>query len=116
MRTRWAGRSALRGASRHLSRARGRLGAGTRAALYEGVDAPGSRRPFTISESGSTLAANARDAFVVGMRYAVGVGAVLLVLGAVFVWYRGATRTEEVSEDELDDEVDLVDVLDPTAV
>ena len=36
------------------------------------------------------------------MRYAVLVGTVLLLAGAVFVWFRGASRAEEVVEDELD--------------
>ena len=36
------------------------------------------------------------------MRYSVLVGAALLAIGAVFVWFHGASRTEEVLEDELD--------------
>ena len=36
------------------------------------------------------------------MRYAVLVGMGLLVIGALFVWFRGASRTEEVLEDDLD--------------
>ena len=43
-----------------------------------------------------------REAFSVGMRYAIGLSAVLLVVGALFVWFRGASREEEVVEDELD--------------
>ncbi len=43
-----------------------------------------------------------REAFSVGMRYAIGLSAVLLVVGALFVWFRGASREEEVLEDELD--------------
>ncbi len=37
---------------------------------------------------------------------AVGLGAVLLVVGAVFVWFRGASREQEVTEDELDMSMD----------
>ena len=36
------------------------------------------------------------------MRYAMLLGAGLLLVGAVFVWFRGASRAEEVVEDELD--------------
>ena len=43
-----------------------------------------------------------REAFSVGMRYAIGLSAVLLVVGALFGWFRGASREEEVLEDELD--------------
>jgi len=53
---------------------------------------------------GAALADAAREAFTTGMRYAVLVGMVLLLIGAVFVWLRGASRTEEVLEDELDAE------------
>ena len=51
---------------------------------------------------GEALADAAREAFTTGMRYAVLVGTVLLVTGAVFVWLRGASRTEQLDEDELD--------------
>jgi EmrB/QacA subfamily drug resistance transporter len=53
--------------------------------------------------NGDVFAAATRDAFSVGMRYAVGLGAVLLVIGALFVWFRGASREVEAVEDELDD-------------
>jgi hypothetical protein len=36
------------------------------------------------------------------MRYAVLVGAGLLVIGALFVWFHGDSRVEEVVEDDLD--------------
>jgi hypothetical protein len=38
------------------------------------------------------------------MRYAVLLGMALLLVGAVFVWFRGQSRTDEVLEDELDEE------------
>ena len=41
---------------------------------------------------GSALGAAARDAFTIGMRYALFVGVGLLLLGALFVWIRGASR------------------------
>jgi EmrB/QacA subfamily drug resistance transporter len=51
---------------------------------------------------GDALADAARAAFTTGMRYSVLLGAGLLLLGAAYVWVRGASRTEEVLEDELD--------------
>ena len=42
-----------------------------------------------LGASGDALAAAARDAFMVGSRYAMWIGAVLLVVGAVFVSVRG---------------------------
>ncbi|HZP29883.1 MAG TPA: MFS transporter, partial [Acidimicrobiia bacterium] len=59
---------------------------------------------------GSSLLGVARDAFTVGMRYAVLFGMGLLLLGALFVWVRGTSRGEQVAEDELDldDEMDRV--------
>ena len=51
---------------------------------------------------GGALAEAARAAFTTGMRYAVLVGMGLLVIGALFVWFRGASRAEEAVEDELD--------------
>ena len=54
---------------------------------------------------GAALADAAREAFTTGMRYAVLLGMGLLMVGALFVWFRGASRTEEVREDELDADV-----------
>jgi hypothetical protein len=54
------------------------------------------------SASGSALLSSARDAFAVGMRDAVLLGMGMLVVGAIFVWVRGASRAEEIVEDELD--------------
>jgi EmrB/QacA subfamily drug resistance transporter len=51
---------------------------------------------------GSALLGAAREAFTVGMRYAVLLGMGLLLVGAVFVWIRGASRGEAIAEDELD--------------
>jgi len=53
--------------------------------------------------NGGALLDAARDAFIVGMRYALLVGVGLLLVGAVFVWVRGASRVEQHVEDELDD-------------
>jgi hypothetical protein len=53
--------------------------------------------------NGGALLDAARDAFIVGMRYALLVGVGLLLVGAVFVWVRGASRVEQQVEDELDD-------------
>jgi EmrB/QacA subfamily drug resistance transporter len=54
--------------------------------------------------NGSALANAARDAFAVGMRDSVVFGMGLLLVGALFVWLRGASRAEAVVEDEIDDE------------
>jgi hypothetical protein len=51
---------------------------------------------------GDALATAAREAFTTGMRYAVLVGMGLLVIGTLFVWFHGASRTEQVLEDDLD--------------
>jgi EmrB/QacA subfamily drug resistance transporter len=51
---------------------------------------------------GSALQHAAQDAFTSGMRVAMLLGVGLLALGAVYVWIRGSSRTEEVAEDELD--------------
>jgi hypothetical protein len=53
--------------------------------------------------NGNALADATREAFSVGMRYAIGLSALLLLVGAVYVWFRGASREQEVLEDELDD-------------
>ena len=37
------------------------------------------------------------------MRYALFVGVGLLLVGALFVWIRGASRVEQTAEDDLDD-------------
>jgi EmrB/QacA subfamily drug resistance transporter len=52
--------------------------------------------------NGSALERAAQDAFTSGMLVAVLLGAALLAIGAVFVWVRGASRDEEIIEDELD--------------
>jgi hypothetical protein len=52
---------------------------------------------------GGALADAAREAFTTGMRYAVLLGTGLLLVGALFVWFRGASRVEQVLEDELDE-------------
>jgi predicted MFS family arabinose efflux permease len=59
---------------------------------------------------GSALTNAARDAFTIGMRYALGVGVVLLLLGSLFVWVRGTSRVEEPEDDVLDLTEELVAV------
>jgi EmrB/QacA subfamily drug resistance transporter len=51
---------------------------------------------------GSALEHAAQQAFTVGMRYAVLLGLGLLLIGALFVWFHGASGSEELLEDELD--------------
>jgi EmrB/QacA subfamily drug resistance transporter len=57
----------------------------------------------------SALATSARDAFTSGMRYAVGLGALLLVVGAVYVWARGASATATASSGGDPDDRELLD-------
>jgi hypothetical protein len=59
--------------------------------------------------SGDALATAARDAFMVGSRYAMYMGAALLIVGAVFVFVRGQSQVEAVEEDALDDGTELFD-------
>jgi EmrB/QacA subfamily drug resistance transporter len=58
---------------------------------------------------GTALANAARDAFTVGMQYALYLGVGLLLLGAAFVFARGASRYEEVTEDALDQEEAVIE-------
>jgi predicted MFS family arabinose efflux permease len=69
-------------------------------------EAPAIALRIATDLDNTALASATRDAFTSGMRYAVIVGAALLAIGAAFVWLRGASREEEVLEDELD--IDLV--------
>jgi hypothetical protein len=39
------------------------------------------------------------------MQFALFVGVALLLVGAAFVWIRGASKSEQVAEDELDEDV-----------
>jgi EmrB/QacA subfamily drug resistance transporter len=55
---------------------------------------------------GAALVRTTRDAFSVGMRYSVLFGMGLLLIGALFVWIRGASRAEAIVEDELDLDLD----------
>ncbi|MCU1457843.1 MAG: multidrug transporter, partial [Actinomycetia bacterium] len=65
--------------------------------------------------NGSVLLEDARNAFVFGMRVSIGLGVVLLLAGASFVWVRGASRVEQIREDELDEDFDLEIDLVPDA-
>jgi EmrB/QacA subfamily drug resistance transporter len=66
--------------------------------------------------NGTALAEIARDAFTVGMRYAVFVGMALLLAGALFVWIRGASRDEELNEDALDADALAIEEGEPEVV
>lgn len=65
-------------------------------------EAPALALQVAQRSANSALAGSARDAFSVGMRYAIGLGAVLLFAGALFVWFRGTSPEEALGEDELD--------------
>lgn len=59
-----------------------------------------------LGASGNGLADAARDAFMVGSRYAMWIGAALLIVGAVFVFTRGQQQfvadEDEIADDELE--------------
>ena len=82
----------------------GHLGGFPAEVAHQAREAPGHRGRSVAARvpGGDALAAAAREAFTTGMRYAVLVGAGLLVVGALFVWFRGASAVEEVLEDDLD--------------
>ena len=56
----------------------------------------------TMPHGGEALVSAARDAFMVGSRYAMYMGAALLLVGAVFVFVRGQRQVESIVEDDLD--------------
>jgi hypothetical protein len=58
-----------------------------------------------LGGQGSLLADVTRDSFMVGMRWAVVLGAALLLIGAAYVWRRGSS----VEATEEDDVLDLTD-------
>jgi len=55
-----------------------------------------------LGDAGTALADAAREAFMVGMRWSVVLGAALLLTGAAYVWLRGASVATEDDEDVLD--------------
>ena len=55
-----------------------------------------------LGDAGTALADAAREAFMVGMRWSVVLGAAMLLTGAAYVWLRGATVAAEDDEDVLD--------------
>jgi EmrB/QacA subfamily drug resistance transporter len=55
-----------------------------------------------LGDAGTALADAAREAFMVGMRWSVVLGAAMLLTGAAYVWLRGATVATEEDEDVLD--------------
>ena len=76
---------------------------GARAAAHE---APASAIAVAqkLGASGNALAAAARDAFMVGSRYAMWIGALLLVVGAVFVALRGQQQVAPAEAETLEDD------------
>ncbi len=73
-------------------------------AVERAREAPALAIQLGDSTNDAGLIASARDAFIVGMRYALAVGAILLLVGALFLWIRGVRHDEEILEDELDAE------------
>ena len=57
---------------------------------------------------GSALEHVVEQAFVIGMRYALLLGVGLLMVGALFVWFRGTSGTEDVLDDDLEREEDPI--------
>jgi EmrB/QacA subfamily drug resistance transporter len=62
-----------------------------------------------LGASGDALAAAARDSFMVGSRYAMYMGAVLLLVGAVFVFVRAQQPEASADTETLDDELGAID-------
>jgi predicted MFS family arabinose efflux permease len=87
----------------HIDRNLHGLPLAARAAAHE---APASAIAVAhrLGTSGNALAAAARDAFMVGSRYAMWIGAALLVIGAVFVAMRGQQHAAPGEAETLDDE------------
>jgi hypothetical protein len=56
-----------------------------------------------LGQQGAALVDTARESFVVGQRYALILGGVAAVLGALYVWRAGPTRHGEAREEALDD-------------
>jgi hypothetical protein len=81
----------------------GGLPASARAAAH---DAPASAIAVAqkLGASGNPLASAARDAFMVGSRYAMYIGAVLLAVGAVYVFLRGERQVVPADSESLDEE------------
>jgi EmrB/QacA subfamily drug resistance transporter len=65
-------------------------------------EAPALALQVAQRAGGNALVDATKDAFTVGMRWSIGLGAVLLLAGALLVWFRGASREQEVVEDEID--------------
>lgn len=64
-----------------------------------------------LGDAGTALAEAARHAFVVGSRWSMAIGALLLVVGAVYVRWRAPGPDTAVAEDVLDrDDADVADV------
>jgi len=69
-------------------------------------------------DAGGALRRATEDAFRSGMQTAVGIAAVLLVLGALYTWWRGQDATAPAAEpgDELLDGLDGLEELEPELV
>jgi EmrB/QacA subfamily drug resistance transporter len=78
-------------------------------------EAPAIALRIATDLDNTVLARATRDAFTIGMRYAMIVGAGLLLLGAAFVWLRGATRSEAQLDDVLDADLVIDDIAEEPA-
>jgi hypothetical protein len=56
-----------------------------------------------LGDQGTALADAAREAFISGMRAAMLIAASLMVVAALFTWFRGPKGSEVTAEDVLDD-------------
>jgi hypothetical protein len=65
-----------------------------------------------LGAEGTQLMASAQDAFISGLRAAVLISAALLVIGALYTWWRGPVHTKATAEDD-DVDVDAQPALDP---
>jgi EmrB/QacA subfamily drug resistance transporter len=65
-----------------------------------------------LGDQGAALLDATRHAFISGMRYALFVGAALLVIGTLYVFFQAPSLAEEQAEDHLDEGIDLEHELD----
>jgi EmrB/QacA subfamily drug resistance transporter len=68
-----------------------------------------------LGDGGQALVDHARDAFASGMRAALVIGAVVLAIGAAFIWVRGPRRAEQTAE-ATDEATDLIDIFEPELI
>jgi EmrB/QacA subfamily drug resistance transporter len=96
----------------------GHLGGLASGTAEQAREAPGLalQAAHGLGARGDALATAARDAFATGMRTSMLGGAILLLAGAAFLWWRGPSRRQEADEDVVDADLDLDTELDGLAL